>query len=150
MPTFHRDRVPSKGIKALKNRVKTILATAACVAGLALPAAAEFRIGFKWGNIPLCTTGNPNVVESPAFTVRDLPAGTTSIQFRLKDVDVPGYNHGSSKRIPINRDGTVPKGAFTYKSPCPPNGAHTYEWQATARNGGKVTGKATARRKYPE
>jgi hypothetical protein len=110
---------------------------------------AEFRIAFEWGDIPLCTTGRPNVVPSPAFSITDLPAGTTSVQFKLKDLDAPRYNHGG-KTLGISQSGVLPVGVFTYKSPCPPSGVHTYEWTATAKKGSQVLGVAKARRTYPE
>lgn len=112
-------------------------------------ATAEFAISFKWGDIPSCTNGRPNSVGSPAFVIKDLPAGTTSVQFRLKDLNVPGYNHGGGK-VKISGDGKMPAGVFKYKSPCPPSGVHTYQWTATAKGGGKTLGKATAKRNYPE
>ncbi len=111
-------------------------------------AAAEFSMSFSWGNIPRCTTGKPNRVGSPKFVLKGVPAGTTSVDFRLKDLNVPGYNHGGGK-VKVSGNGTVPAGSFRYKSPCPPNGRHTYEWTATARGGGKVLAKARARRNYP-
>ena len=114
------------------------------------PALADFNISFEWGDIPKCTSGNPNTVANPVFKLEGLPAGTTSVQFKLKDRDVPGYDHGGSKRLGITSSGRVPTGVFKYKSPCPPNGVHTYEWTATARNGNKVIGTAVASRKYPE
>lgn len=127
-----------------------LLLTAIAVALLsAHPAAADFSMSFKWGAIPLCTTGNPNKVSNPKFVLKGVPVGTTSIDFRLKDLDVPGYNHGGGK-LKITTGGTVPSGVFTYKSPCPPNGVHTYEWTATARKGNKALATAKARRKYPE
>ncbi len=107
-------------------------------------------LSFKWGDIPACNTGRPNTVGSPAFVLRGLPEGTTSVQFKLKDRDAPGYNHGGSKRLKITRDGQLPFGVFKYKSPCPPGGVHTYEWTATARKGSKVLAKAVAVRRYPE
>ena len=113
--------------------------------------AGEFSLTFSsWGNIPSCDIGNPNKVGNPAFVLKGLPEGTTTVQFRLKDLDVPSYNHGGSKRISMTADGIVPAGSFTYKSPCPPSGAHTYEWTVTARKGGKVLARATAQRRYPE
>ena len=115
----------------------------------ATTAAAEFTIAFDWGDIPSCTSGRPNTVGSPAFVIKGLPEGTTSVQFRLKDLDVPGYNHGGGK-VKISSNGKLPFGAFKYKSPCPPGGVHTYQWTATAKKGGKTLGKATAKRKYPE
>lgn len=126
----------------------SICALAAII--LASPAAAEFRLSFDgWGNIPLCTTGNPNTVGNPGFTLKGLPQGTTTVQFKLKDLNVPSYNHGGSKKLKITTDGKVPAGTFKYKSPCPPGGSHTYEWTATARKGGKVLARASAKMKYP-
>ncbi len=110
---------------------------------------AEFRISFGWGDIPSCTSGRPNRVGSPAFVLRGLPEGTTQVTFKLVDLDVPTYNHGGGK-VKVDQDGQLPFGAFKYKSPCPPNGVHTYEWRATAKAGRKVLATATARRKYPE
>lgn len=115
--------------------------------------AGEFRIGFDWSGLKLCTSGRPNTVANPVFTVKDLPAGTKFIQFRLVDLDVPSYNHGGGV-VAISKDGKIPRGAFKYQSPCPPNGAHTYEWTATAKTkkgfGGQKLGVAKARRKYPQ
>lgn len=113
-------------------------------------AAQSFSMSFEWGNIPLCTSGRPNTVGNPVFVLRGLPPGTTSVQFKLKDLNVPSYNHGGSKKLGITQGGAVPSGVFKYKSPCPPSGAHTYEWTATARAGNKVVGTAKAQRRYPE
>lgn len=129
--------------------MRVISLSLAALALSATTAAAEFTISFEWGDIPLCTSGKPNRVGSPAFTLRGVPAGTTSIDFRLKDLDVPNYNHGGGK-VKIGSDGKMPFGVFKYKSPCPPGGAHTYEWTATAKAGKTVLGRAKAKRKYPE
>jgi phosphatidylethanolamine-binding protein (PEBP) family uncharacterized protein len=112
-------------------------------------ASAEFSIAFEWGDIPACNSGRPNTVGSPAFVLRDVPAGTTSIEFRLKDRDAPNYNHGGAK-VKVGQDGQLPFGVFKYKSPCPPGGVHTYVWTATARAGSKVLARAKASRNYPE
>lgn len=112
-------------------------------------AMADMSLGFAWGNIPACNTGKPNVVGSPEFIVRGVPPGTTTIEFRLKDLDAPRYRHGGGK-VKMSRDGKVPFGAFKYQSPCPPREVHTYQWTAIARAGGKVLGKAAAQRRYPE
>lgn len=116
---------------------------------LATPAAAEFRISFEWGNIPDCRTGKPNRVGSPAFVLDGVPAGTTVIEFKLTDLDVPSYNHGGGK-VKVGQDGKMPFGVFKYKSPCPPGGVHRYQWTATAKAGNKVLATAAATRKYPE
>lgn len=115
----------------------------------ATTASAEFAIQFDWGNIPACSDGRPNTVGSPAFVLRDVPAGTSHVEFRLKDRDAPNYNHGGGK-IAVNGDGKLPFGAFKYKSPCPPGGLHTYVWTATAKAGKRVLATARSSRNYPE
>ena len=80
---------------------------------------------------------------------RGLPAGTETVEFRMKDQNVPQYNHGGGK-VRMSGNGTVPAGIFKYKGPCPPGQVHTYQWTATARKGSTVLGKATAARKFPE
>ena len=112
-------------------------------------AQAEFSLSFAWGNLARCTSGNPNTVPNPQFTIQDLPAGTETVELRLVDLDARGYNHGGAT-LRMGQSGTIPSGLFTYRSPCPPNGVHTYEWTATARQGRTVLGTATARRRYPE
>ena len=131
--------------------MKTTAILAAALSCSASIAAADFSLSFSgWGNIPKCTSGQPNTVGNPAFTLKDVPAGTNQIEFRLKDLDLPGYNHGGGKvKLKVNGSVTIPAGTFKYKSPCPPSGRHTYEWTATAKNGGKALGKASARKQYP-
>ncbi|MEM6311463.1 MAG: YbhB/YbcL family Raf kinase inhibitor-like protein [Pseudomonadota bacterium] len=112
---------------------------------------ADMQMSFKWGNLALCTSGNPNRVSSPEFILKGVPAGTTKIIFKMKDLDVPGYNHGGGTvKVKMGASGTIGSGAFKYKSPCPPNGSHTYQWTATAKAGSKTVATASARRRYPE
>lgn len=111
--------------------------------------AADYSLSFAWGDIPSCSSGNPYTVGSPEFVVKNLPAGTTTVVLKLKDLDAPNYNHGGA-RLKMSQSGTIPAGVFKYKSPCPPNGVHTYEWSATAKAGSKTLGVAKARRDYPE
>ena len=117
---------------------------------LTTPAAHAFEIGFDWKGLKLCTSGNPNKVVNPHFVLKDVPAGTKFIRFKLVDRDVPGYNHGGGV-VAYTGQKSIAPGAFKYKSPCPPNGRHTYEWRATAqtrKNGGRIE-VAKAARKYP-
>ena len=111
--------------------------------------AAEFTISFNWGNTPACNTGRARTVASPAFKVGGLPAGTDTVEFRMKDLDAPSYNHGGGK-VAVSANGTVAAGAFKYKGPCPPGQVHRYRWTATARKGGTVLGRATATRTFPQ
>ena len=123
------------------------LLTAWSVSGQCL--ASEFRFTFEWGDIPLCTSGNPNRVDNPSFSLSNVPQGTTEIHFRLQDLDVPSFNHGGGTVAYKNQD-VIEPGAFQYESPCPPGGKHTYEWTATAVDGyGGEVGKARARKEYP-
>jgi phosphatidylethanolamine-binding protein (PEBP) family uncharacterized protein len=126
-----------------------ILIAAAAVLGPTPALAADFSFGFDWGNLRKCTSGNPNTVPNPRFRLRKVPAGTASIQFRMVDLAVPSYPHGGGT---VNYTGgsTIEPGAFSYRSPCPPNGRHTYEWTAVARDAsGKTIGQAKARKDYP-
>jgi phosphatidylethanolamine-binding protein (PEBP) family uncharacterized protein len=126
-----------------------LLAAVAVVLGLTPAVAADFSLGFDWGNLKKCTSGNPNTVPNPRFRLRGVPAGTASIQFRMVDLAVPSYPHGGGT---VNYSGasTVEPGAFQYRSPCPPGGRHTYEWTAVAKDAsGKKLGQAKARKAYP-
>ena len=112
--------------------------------------AAEFGLEFEWGNLKKCNTGNPNKVDNPLFKLSNVPEGTKILQFRMKDKNAPGYNHGGGK-VEYTGQNTIEPGAFKYKSPCPPGVVHTYVWTVTAKNEKKKKiGKAKAQRKYPE
>lgn len=124
---------------------------AAVLLPLAATPAAAFQIGFHWpASMPRCTSGHPNIVDNPVFTLSQVPKGTRFLRFRMTDLQVPAYRHGGGT-VPYHGQVTVKRGAFRYKSPCPPGGHHVYEWTATAlrdRSGG-VLGTASARRRYP-
>jgi len=117
----------------------------------ATSAAAEMTLSFKWGDIPRCTSGRPNTVGNPEFVLKGVPAGTNRITFKLKDLNVPSYNHGGGTvKVQMSGSGKIPAGVFKYKSPCPPSGVHSYEWTATAKQDSKTLATAKARRNYPE
>ena len=59
--------------------------------------AGEFKLEFEWGNLKKCNTGNPNKVDNPLFKLSNVPQGTIILQFKMKDKDAPGYNHGGGK-----------------------------------------------------
>ncbi len=110
-----------------------------------------FEIGFTWDGLKSCTSGNPNTVANPRFVLKDVPEGTRFIRFKMVDTNVRGFDHGGGVVAYEGQD-VIEPGAFKYKSPCPPDGTHTYEWTATAqskKSGGKL-GAAKARRQYPE
>ena len=117
----------------------------------------EFNFIFDWSDLKNCTSGNPNTVSNPIFYLNNIPKGTKEIIFQLKDLDVPSYNHGGGKvslknlKIVMPEDPKFGKfffkiepGSFKYKSPCPPDGQHTYSWIASANKA-----KANSNQKYP-
>ena len=120
---------------------------------LVIPAvASEFAISFEWGDIPRCTSGQPNLVPNPRFVLSNVPEGTKFIQFRMTDLDVPSYDHGGGM-VEYIGENIIEPGAFKYKSPCPPGGSHRYEWTAVAKKktglfSGSL-GKARATKSYP-
>ena len=129
--------------------MKKALLSFVIVSALSTPAFA-FDFSFDWSGLKLCTSGKPNTVKNPTFQLKDVPEGTKFIRFKLVDLDVPNYNHGGGV-VRYNGEDSIAPGAFRYKSPCPPNGAHTYEWRATAqskKNGGKLA-EATSKKSYP-
>ncbi|WP_370400918.1 hypothetical protein [Sulfitobacter sp. JB4-11] len=112
--------------------------------------ALAFDFSFDWSGLKSCTSGRPNVVANPAFKLTDVPQGTKYLRFKLTDRDVPSYNHGGGV-VAYTGQKVIQRGAFQYKSPCPPSGRHTYEWTATAqtkKNGGALA-RAKSARKYP-
>jgi hypothetical protein len=115
-----------------------------------VPASAEdFSFGFSWDGLKKCTSGNPNSVSNPAFTLKNVPDGTTKIKFTMVDLAVPSYYHGGGTAI-YSGASTVEPGAFKYKSPCPPDGKHTYQWTAVAVGGtGKKLATAKSKKSYP-
>ena len=115
--------------------------------------AGDFKITFSWDGLKRCTTGRTYVVANPIFIVSNLPEGMVGVDFRLKDLNVPSYNHGDGW-IEISKDEKVAESSFKYKSPCPPNGKHKYQWTAKAKDKkgfvGKTLATAQASRTYPD
>ena len=130
-----------------------IAAAAAAFAAPTIASAADFTISFEWGDIPLCTSGNPGTVPNPAFKLAGVPNGTKVLRFTLTDLDKPDYDHGGGE-VPYSGQSEIAPGTFTYKSPCPPNGAHTYEWEAAAKESdgffADTLGTAKAQKRYPK
>ena len=113
----------------------------------------SFAFTFTWGDIPICTSGQPNQVENPTFKLSNVPEGTRYLYFNLTDKNVPTFQHGGGI-VEFTGQAIIEPGAFKYLSPCPPSGRHTYEWKATAKSkksmfGGKL-GSAKASVDYPE
>ena len=86
---------------------------------------------------------------SPAFALKDVPAGTKQLRFSMKDYNAPDFRHGGST-IAYGGQAKVPQGAINYVGPCPPGEKHKYVWTAESLDGnGKVLKKATASGAFP-
>lgn len=110
----------------------------------------EFRFTFDWGDIPLCITGKSGPVANPFFKLENVPKNTAKIYFRLKDEDRPKSKHGGGM-VQYRGDMLIKPGEFEYKSPCPPDGQHTYTWTAyPLDSANRVLGTATSSVKYPQ
>lgn len=118
----------------------------------AVAQADDFTVEFNWGDIPLCTTGNPNTVANPRFALSGIPEGTRYLSFTMTDLDVTSYDHGGGG-IEYTGQTVIEPGAFRYLSPCPPGGSHRYEWKVTAKNKkglfAKTLGTAKSVQQYP-
>jgi phosphatidylethanolamine-binding protein (PEBP) family uncharacterized protein len=111
--------------------------------------AAEFAVAFEWGATPACSSGYPNKIDNPRFTLTDVPQGTVQLRFRLDDRDAPNFSHGGG-RVDYSGEATIEPGAFDYLGPCPPF-THTYIWNVQARDAeGDVIGRTKVSRKFPE
>ena len=128
-----------------------IASVAATVIATAVPVAADdFEIAFEWGDTPSCSSGNPWRIPNPEFVLSNVPQGTVSIAFRMRDLDAPSYRHGGGK-VDYEGQDIIAAGAFQYKGPCPPRGSHQYRWTAEAIDAsGDVLAEAKATREFPE
>jgi phosphatidylethanolamine-binding protein (PEBP) family uncharacterized protein len=90
---------------------------------------------------------------SPEFQLRDVPGGTAKLDLRMTDLMVPSFRHGGGA-VAYAGQATIPCGALAggFVGPSPPKGeVHTYRWTIEALDAsGKVLGRTTAERKFPE
>ena len=105
---------------------------------------ADFVVGFTWEGTESCF--DP---ESPPFTLQGVPAGTARLVFEMKDLDSPNFPHGGGI-VEFKGQSAVPRGAFSYKGPCPPAGQHSYQWTVRAEDAkGTVLAISQVMRKFP-
>src|SRR5690242_19709911 len=98
-------------------------------AGGKIPAPLEIQ--FSWAGIAPCSAA------PPAFRIRNVPPGTESLRFTMRDLQAPDYPHGGG-RVRWSGNPAIAAGAFRYNGPCPPPGTrHVYRWtvQALAASG---------------
>ena len=112
--------------------VGSILLAAGCATTQVSPDAVDLTVDFAWQPSDRCSA------RSPQIRVVNIPAGTKTLSVKLKDRDVPTWNHGGGT---VTYDGSdiIPAGALKsgYNGPCPPSGSHRYEFtvQATDATG---------------
>ena len=103
--------------------------------------AADFSFKFQWCD------------ETPEFSLSNVPKGTTKLNLKMVDRDVPSYPHGGGN-IEFKGQKKIECGALgygSYEPPSPPSGSHTYEWTIIALDkDGKELASAKASRKFPE
>jgi phosphatidylethanolamine-binding protein (PEBP) family uncharacterized protein len=115
----------------------------AAVLLVAVEAASAMGLSFEWGPTEQCFDK-----KSPPVMLRDVPAKTRQLRFKLVDLDAPDYPHGGDT-IPYAGNDSLPYGGFRYTGPCPPS-PHTYRLSVEALDaGGKVLAKAEAEKRFP-
>lgn len=119
--------------------VKTLALSAviATFAAVSWPnSAAAFSISVSWRGTAKCF--DP---QSPIIRLSRVPKNTRKIRFHMTDLDAPNYPHGGGT-VTYSGQRRLPKGAFSYKGPCPPT-PHRYRWTARAYDAsGKLVGTA--------
>ena len=107
---------------------------------------AEIKLSFVWPKNASCFG------HSPEIQLENVPKGTASLEFKLKDFNA-SFNHGGGV-VAYNGQKTIPEAALkNYSGPCPPVGnVHTYEISVVAYSEGKALalGQGAATRKFPE
>ena len=124
-----------------------ILAAGCATTGVKIPKdAAEMTVDFSWEGVEACTH------DSPEIRVSNIPDGTEELRVKLKDIDVPEWNHGGGNMKNVE-SGIIPAGALKlgYNGPCPPpKGRHKYELSVMAVNAdGVIIGFGKARQSFP-
>lgn len=72
---------------------------------------------------------------SPEIRLANVPAGVTSYEVTMTDLDVPSFHHWAqtTPATPVVREGA----GFGYFGPCPPSGTQRYQIEVIARDGQK-------------
>jgi len=116
-----------------------------CAGAPVSPNAVVLGVDFRWQPADRCAT------RSPEIRVTNLPAATQLLRVRLKDLDVPAWNHGGGE-VAYNGSGIIPAGALRsgYNGPCPPSGTHRYQFAVQALDAqGVVIGSGKQMHPFP-
>jgi len=125
--------------------VLTVLLVMGCAGAEVAPDAVELGVDFSWKGVKKCS------LISPRIRVSNIPVGTVTLAVKLKDLDVPGWNHGGGT-VAYNGNGTLQPGALDnrYNGPCSPSGSHRYQFSVRAINAeGVVIGMGKSMKMFP-
>ena len=104
----------------------------------------RFAVDVTWAGSKSCF--DP---QSPPFTLNGVPPGTQRLHFAMKDLDAPDFRHGGGT-VAYDGQRLVPRGAFSYRGPCPPQGQHHYQWTVEAVDAaGHTLATASITKKFP-
>ncbi|WP_417824148.1 hypothetical protein [Thalassospira lucentensis] len=105
---------------------------------------AELGVDFNWADTKACSS------KPPKISVTGIPASTKTLNVKLKDLNVPTYNHGGGT-VDYNGGDLIPAGAFNYKGPCPPSGSHDYRFtvEAISADGQMILGRGANTKAFP-
>ena len=123
----------------------TALLLLGCASAQISPDAVELSVDFAWQASDRCSS------QSPAIRVQNIPAATKTLQVKLKDRDVPNWNHGGGT-VAYDGSGLIPAGALKngYNGPCPPSGSHSYQFMVKAIDAaGVIVGTGQQTRNFP-
>ena len=95
------------------------------------------------------STGKCFDSASPVFKLKGVPKTAKQLDFRMIDLNAPGYPHGGGS-VSYKGQPQITKGAFTYTGPCPPDGVHNYRWTVKALDGaGQVIDEGSVIAPFP-
>jgi len=127
-------------------RVATVTAVLTTIAAVDVTCsvAIAMSLSFSWTGVARCSS------SPPAFTLSDVPPGTSRLAFNMVDLNVPSYPHGGGT-ISYQGGNQIAAGSFSYKGPCPPeHQRHNYRWTVKALDaGGKTLATTSATSAFP-
>ena len=104
----------------------------------------DFSVDVTWAGSKACF--DP---QSPPFTLSGIPPGTRQLRFAMTDLDAPNFVHGGGS-VAYSGQHLIPRGAFSYRGPCPPQGQHRYQWRVDAEDvAGHTLATAVTTTKFP-
>lgn len=102
-----------------------------------------FSVNVTWAGSKACF--DP---QSPFFAQNGIPAGIRKLRFTMMDLEGPNFIHGGGTMV-YDGQRSIPQGAFSYRSPCPPSGQHRYRWTVDAEDAaGHTLATATITKKF--